>query len=475
MEEPNKSAPVREGDVLAGKYKVERVLGVGGMGIVVAARHMQLDRRVALKFLLPHSLLKSTVVARFEREARAAVRLRSEHVARVIDVGTMESTAPYIVMEFLEGKDLGDIIEQGGPLPVDVAVDYLLQACEAVAEAHGLGIVHRDLKPRNLFVTTRVDGRPLVKVLDFGISKVTGGDDLSLTSTAEIVGSPNYMSPEQLRSARLADARSDIWALGAILYELLTGYVPFQAETLTQLCTMVLQDPPRPLHDLRADVPVGVIHVIERCLEKDPDRRFQHVGELAAALSPFTTSSGSSAAERAMAVAIASGKSLPPLHSQSSGAHRIAVAGGGGTSVSWGNTQLAPPRSNAKLALVLAGVAAITLPVVGLAAYAVWHRAASHAAPITVSSAVDAAPAIPGATSVAITEPTVPTTWTATSPPLGSTADTSRPAVSLPPATSAPPVETLEKPVKPAGKPTGKPTVKPALKPPVDDLPNVRN
>ena len=460
MMEPNKSAPVNEGDILAGKYRVERVLGVGGMGVVVAARHMQLDQKVALKFLLPHSLLKSTVVARFEREARAAVRLRSEHVARVIDVGTMESTAPYIVMEFLEGKDLGDLIEQGGPLPVHVAVDYLLQACEAVAEAHSLGIVHRDLKPRNLFVTTRVDGRPLVKVLDFGISKVTGGDDLSLTSTAEIVGSPNYMSPEQLRAARLADARSDIWALGAILYELLTGYVPFQAETLTQLCTMVLQDPPRPLHDLRADVPVGVINVIERCLEKDPDRRFQHVGELAQALSPFTSSSGSSAAERAMAVASASGRSLPPLRQDiSSSSARIAVAGGGGTSVSWGNTQLAPPKSNTKLLLVLGGVAAVMVPLVALAAHAVLHRTPATAAPLTATSAfvVVAPSAASGSELSSVRDPVVPIASIA---PIATTVQTA-PTVSARPATAP-----LVKPVKP---------IKPVVKPPGDDLPNVRN
>ena len=457
MMEPNKSAPVNEGDILAGKYRVDRVLGVGGMGVVVAARHMQLDQKVALKFLLPHSLLKSTVVARFEREARAAVRLRSEHVARVIDVGTMESTAPYIVMEFLEGKDLGDLIEQDGPLPVPVAVDYLLQACEAVAEAHSLGIVHRDLKPRNLFLTTRVDGRPLVKVLDFGISKVTGGDDLSLTSTAEIVGSPNYMSPEQLRAARLADARSDIWALGAILYELLTGYVPFQAETLTQLCTMVLQDPPRPLHDLRADVPIGVIHVIERCLEKDPDRRFQHVGELAQALSPFTSSSGSSAAERAMAVAGASGRSLSPLRHDPSSSARIAVAGGGGTSVSWGHTQLAAPRSSTKLWIALGGVAAITVPLVLLAGYTILHRTSSTAAPPPVSSA--SAVVAPSAAAV------MPATITPATPmppiaPIATTADS---------ATTSP--------GRPATTPTVKPVkpVKPVVKPPVDDLPNVRN
>jgi serine/threonine protein kinase len=288
VEIDQKKSPVSPGDVLAGKYRVERVLGVGGMGVVVAATHLQLEQLVALKFLLPAALAKPSAVGRFEREARAAVRLRSEHVARVSDVGTMEDGAPYIVMEYLEGRDLGARVDEDGPLSVVEAVDYLLQTCEAVAEAHALGIIHRDLKPQNLFLTSRVDGKPLVKVLDFGISKVTQGvEELSLTKTTDVVGSPNYMSPEQLRAARLADARSDIWALGAILYELLSGKVPFEAETLTQLCAMVISDPPRPLKELRADLPLDLIAIIERCLDKDPARRFQNVGELADALEPF--------------------------------------------------------------------------------------------------------------------------------------------------------------------------------------------
>ena len=216
-------SPVKLGEMLAGKYRVERVLGAGGMGVVVLARHVQLDQLVALKFLLAQSLTNPKVVARFEREARAVVKLKSEHVARVLDVGTMEAGAPYIVMEYLEGEDLSQTVERRGPLPVAEAVDYLLQACEALAEAHGMGIVHRDLKPGNLFLTRRVDGKSLVKVLDFGISKLEGGrEDLALTQPAEVVGSPKYMSPEQLRASRLADARSDIWSLGVILYELIT-------------------------------------------------------------------------------------------------------------------------------------------------------------------------------------------------------------------------------------------------------------
>ncbi len=164
------SEEVREGDVLAGKFRIERVLGQGGMGVVVAATHIQLDERVALKFLLPEALINSDAVARFAREARAAVKIKSEHVARVSDVGTLESGSPYMVMEYLHGQDLADWVRDRGAMPISDAVEFVLQACEALAEAHALGIVHRDLKPANLFVTLRADGTPCVKVLDFGIS-----------------------------------------------------------------------------------------------------------------------------------------------------------------------------------------------------------------------------------------------------------------------------------------------------------------
>jgi eukaryotic-like serine/threonine-protein kinase len=285
---PPGSIPVKNGDVLAGKYRVERVLGVGGMGIVVAATHLQLDQKVALKFMLPDALKLPALLERFAREARAAVRLKSDHVARVLDVGTLDSGSPYMVMEYLEGSDLGAMIESRGALPIDTAVDFVLQACDAVAEAHSVGIVHRDLKPRNLFVTHRNDGRALVKVLDFGIAKQTvGGADLSLTKTTEVMGSPNYMSPEQLRASKGADERSDIWALGVILYELLTGALPFVAESVTQLILMVLSESPRPIRLVRVAVPDDLARAIERCLEKNPAARFGSVADLAAALEPF--------------------------------------------------------------------------------------------------------------------------------------------------------------------------------------------
>lgn len=291
------AAPVNPGDVLAGKYRVERVLGQGGMGVVVAAKHLHMDQRVAIKFLLPDLASHPETVARFAREANAAVKIQSEHVARVIDVGTLESGAPYMVMEYLEGSDLSDLVARRGPLPWHEVVEYVLQACEAIAEAHVTGIVHRDLKPANLFLIRRADGSPCVKVLDFGISKAAdAASGSALTQTAAMMGSPKYMSPEQLKSSRDVDARTDIWALGVILYELLSGEGAFRADTMPQLYVAIIQDPPQPLR--RPDVPPGLVQVILRCLEKDPARRFQNVAEFAAALHEFAPAHARRSVER---------------------------------------------------------------------------------------------------------------------------------------------------------------------------------
>jgi serine/threonine protein kinase len=286
-------APVREGDLLAGKYRIEHVLGVGGMGVVVAARHEELGQLVAIKFVRDQALGNAEAVERFLREARAAVKLRSEHVARVLDVGKLESGAPYMVMEFLEGRDLSQILDTDGPMPLAKAVALVLQACEAVAEAHSAGIVHRDLKPQNLFLTRTVGGFPKLKVLDFGVSKATGltSDGRgALTRTSAMLGSPLYMAPEQMRSSRDVDARVDIWALGVVLYELLTCRWPFEAESMPELCLKVVAEPPTSLAARRPEVPAGLVAAVERCLEKDPAKRFPAVSELAHALEPFASS-----------------------------------------------------------------------------------------------------------------------------------------------------------------------------------------
>ena len=303
------TAPVKEGEVLAAKYRVEQVIGVGGMGVVVSAMHLELDKRVALKFLLPQAQESDELIGRFMREARASVKLKGEHVAHTLDVGRMDDGRAYIVMEYLEGRDLGQEIKAsaGQPFPVAEGVSWILQACEGLAEAHALGIVHRDLKPANLFLQrgdprgeARGNGEArggdprgdpsFVKVLDFGIAKSinpSSSDYLSLTKTEMLLGSPLYMAPEQMRSSKYVDERSDIWSLGAVAYEVLTGHVPFEADTLLDLCFRVAQEECLPLTAHRPDVPAALSDAIMRCLEKEPDRRWRNVGELAAALEPF--------------------------------------------------------------------------------------------------------------------------------------------------------------------------------------------
>ena len=282
------AAPVSEGEVVAGKYRLGRVLGQGGMGTVVEATHVQLHQRVALKFLRAELLGNTQVVARFTREAQAAARIQSVHVARVLDVGELPSGAPYMVIEYLDGEDLEQVLRRRGPLPIAEAVDLLLQGAEAVAEAHTLGIVHRDLKPANLFLARYPGGRQIVKVLDFGISKVQSPpDNPGLTQAAAMIGSPPYMAPEQVRSARAVDVRSDIWSLGAVLYELLTQTMPFPVESVQSLFVAILFNDPAPPRALRAEIPPALDAVVIRCLQKDPALRFQDVAALAAALGPF--------------------------------------------------------------------------------------------------------------------------------------------------------------------------------------------
>jgi serine/threonine-protein kinase len=283
---------VQSGQLIAGKYRVEQVLGRGGMGVVMAALHEQLNQRVALKFLTDNAFQQPEAVTRFLREARAAVQIQSEHVARVMDVGTLDSGAPYMVMEYLRGRDLKEVSSRRGPLPITEAVDYLLQACDAVAEAHSLGIVHRDLKPSNLFLTERPDGSPLVKVLDFGISKALQSGErsqLQMTASAAIMGSPQYMSPEQIRSSKNVDARADVWALGTILHELLTGTPAYVADTVPGLLAMIVADAPPPLSASRPDAPSELEAAILRCLEKDRERRFASVAVLARSLERFAS------------------------------------------------------------------------------------------------------------------------------------------------------------------------------------------
>jgi serine/threonine protein kinase len=295
--------PFSPGDIIGGKYQVTELLGVGGVGFVVAAIHMELGEKVALKFLQPDMLDNTQVVGRFSQEALASVKIKSEHVARVFDVGTLPDGAPFIVIEHLEGKDLDDILRQYGPMPIKRAVDYVMQACEALANAHACGVVHRDIKPENLFLTRRAQGMDVIKVLDFGISKValTGTaiePRVPLVKTMLPVGSPLYMSPEQVRASQDIDSRTDIWSVGCVLYELLGGHAAFDAPSITEVSARILEQEPTPLRSLRPDVPSELEAIIQRCLEKDPDQRYQNVAELALALYPFGPRRARISAER---------------------------------------------------------------------------------------------------------------------------------------------------------------------------------
>jgi serine/threonine-protein kinase len=290
QEAPKQRVP-QPGEILADKYRVERVVGVGGMGVVVAAQHLQLGQSVAIKLLSTEENRRGEATARFEREGRAAAGLRSDHVVRIYDVGALADGSPFMVMELLRGTDLANLLEEHGSLPVAHAVEFVLQACDAIGEAHALGIVHRDLKPSNLFITRRSDGIAMLKVLDFGISKAlrseTDGVQGDLTQTRSVMGSPYYMSPEQVRDAKKVDGRTDIWALGVILHELITGAPAFHADTFPGICAAIVADEPADIRVLRPDVPPELIAIINRCLEKDPRRRYQDVSELVQALTPF--------------------------------------------------------------------------------------------------------------------------------------------------------------------------------------------
>jgi tRNA A-37 threonylcarbamoyl transferase component Bud32 len=377
---------IRPGEVLAGKYRVDRVLGAGGMGAVVAAHHVQLETRVAIKFLLPTMLSNLEAVSRFAREARAAVRITSEHVARVIDVGTLETGAPYMVMEYLEGGDLAAWLQERGALPLEQAVEFVLQASVAVAEAHSLGIVHRDLKPANLFCIRRPDGQLSIKVLDFGISKDTGrglapgsNPPLSVTKTSAVMGSPLYMSPEQMRSAKGVDARSDIWALGVALYELLAGRVPFDGEAATEVVVKVTTQPPPPLRGFRPDVPAGLEAVVFRCLEKNREARYRDVAELAVALAEFAPSRARASIERITNTIQAAGLSVTALAVPPSPRTPEAI-GSPGTMVPVGRTAPGiPGLSSRKWFVVGLTMAAITIAGTG-AVLLTGTRVASHPA-----------------------------------------------------------------------------------------------
>jgi len=393
---------VAPGDVLAGKFRVERVLGAGGMGVVVAAHHLQLDEKVAIKFLLPASVTKPDVLARFEREARAAVKIKSEHVARVIDVGRLQTGSPYMVMEYLEGGDLRSWLKERGAMATEQAAEFVLQACEAIAEAHALGIVHRDLKPANLFCLRRADGLLSIKVLDFGISKVGAGmrgsaPELDMTSTGAVVGSPLYMSPEQLKSSKGVDQRTDVWSLGVILYELVAGKPPFVAESITELAIEIATGTPKPLRELKTDVSRGYEDVVARCMVKDRTQRIQNVGELALALRDYAPKRAAASVDRILRTMEAAGTKLsvnpPSGMAQAAFDDTVSVDDvQAGTNASWAGTGTQKRKKERRRAWIGAVAAAGAVAVAGAGVLVVTSRVheVSGAPPAAASASAPA-------------------------------------------------------------------------------------
>lgn len=382
--QPQELALPAIGDVVSGRFRIEEKLGEGGMGAVFRARDAETDGLVALKVMRPQEVVNTDAVKRFTREARAARAIASEHVATVLQVGQLAGGLPYIVLELLVGLPFDRVIVERAPLPVEQAVDYLLQACEGIAQAHALGIVHRDLKPANLYLFRRADGTEVVKVLDFGIAKTTlrldpNTDGISLTETSSTLGSPQYMSPEQLRSSKHVDARTDIWALGLIFFKLLTGQPAFPADTVGQHFAMILSETPTPLRDLRADAPTELEQVIECCLEKQPADRFQDVAQLADALAAFGAPTATQRAARIreiLANAGAESQSGPrqrhaPKQADaappSSVTRRVGGEVSGATARSWGTSTGAPqsPAASRSVWVTIGALAALGVGGVG--------------------------------------------------------------------------------------------------------------
>jgi serine/threonine-protein kinase len=296
---------LHEGDVFAGKFRIERLLGAGGMGFVVAATRIEDGSPAALKILHPQGSGQEDFAElqahRLVREAHALDILHDEHIVRTFAASALEDGTWFLEMELLEGADLYRVVrKQRGPLPVAEAAGHLLEACQGVANAHARGIIHRDLKPQNLFLAQRQGQKPTVKVLDFGVSKLTGdaSDGVALTATGTTLGSPEYMSIEQLMSARRVDHRTDIWALGMCLYFLLSGHTAFEAPSLATTILKVTTEDPTPLRKHRPDAPEAVEALITRCLEKDLPRRTPSVLALAEELAPFAAPEARGAVDR---------------------------------------------------------------------------------------------------------------------------------------------------------------------------------
>jgi serine/threonine-protein kinase len=429
--------PVEVGQVVAGKYSVERILARGGAGVVVRAKHLHLLEPCAIKFMLPKALATPMARERFLREARACARLKGDHVVRVFDVGELDAETPYMVLEYLEGIDLEERVARSKPIPVAEAIDYVLQICAGLAEAHALGIVHRDLKPGNVFLTRLADGTTRVKLLDFGISKDlydAPGDGQAQTADGILVGSPLFMAPEQVRADDI-DTRTDLWAVGVILYYLVTGAFPFEGAKASDTMAHILHRVPKPPCERVPAVPKALEKVILQCLEKEPARRPASANELAALLAVL--------ADESSTITLPVRRLL-----ESTADPRVSIVGGRVTAIP------APPARRrwvlpaviATLALALGVVVALLLrpPPVGataaeapqvVAAPATATASATEAPPPpapSVTAQLSSRPALAGSASASVPSPVPPPATRGDAPrPSGTLGDAPRPSATV--------------------------------------------
>jgi serine/threonine-protein kinase len=440
------------GESLAGRYVIESVIASGGMGVIYAGRHLVLDERVAIKCLLPELSADAEQTARLLGEARAAAKIRSEHVARIIDADRLPDGTVFLAMEHLDGRDLETLLAERGPLPVDEAITYILQASEALAEAHACGIIHRDLKPANLFAARRADGSTCIKVLDFGISKVLSHEAQVRTRTGTFMGTPMYASPEQLTTPGDVDRRTDVWALGCVLYELLAGVPPFVRDTMGALVAAIIGAPLASITARRADVSPAVDAAVARCLEKDRARRWNDIAELAAALAPFAPAQAAVSLPRIQALARPSGgmafaapqsghSLVPPVSSPHGSANVSAHAR---TVAAWnGPTGSGSAPRSSSTPWIVASVALVALTTGGIMLKR-SHRGPAVEPPVATETAPTpspvAAPVIVAAPVAALEAADAAANAVASAPPATGTSPppTSRPGVRRPPATTSP-------------------------------------